>query len=301
MPDTMISPTDSSVNWQPALSATSDNPASPPVSETVTPTETKPVDDKISPESEPGQDSDGDSSSPAPRPSRGVQKHIDKLRLSLTESETRESESRAREQAANDRLDKVLGALERQTATVTPTDGPPRPESFQNTQQFEEAALEWRVNQAVEAKVRRLEESRKEENIRAEAERTIKAAQDVYQERKTKFIENVSDFDEVVTDEVKISPTVGMQILNSDLGPQLAYHIARTPELADRLNRLGRDALSREIGKLEMQLTLQPIKPVSKASPPIVPSSSGETPPPRLDQMSMEDFAASRDKASGRR
>jgi hypothetical protein len=88
-------------------------------------------------------------------------------------------------------------------------------------------------------------------------------------------------------------------IQESDVGPQLAYHLAKNRAVAEQLAKLPERAMAREIGRLEAKLLTPAPRPVAvpKAPPP----------PPKLeaaeaevdkdpDSMSIDDWVKWRTK-----
>ena len=59
-------------------------------------------------------------------------------------------------------------------------------------------------------------------------------------------------------------------IADSDIGPQLAYHLAENKDAAARIAAMSPVQAARELGKIEARLTAakDAPKPVSKAPPP---------------------------------
>lgn len=294
MPDILDTP---AVEWTPSESATSDNPSASQtvVTETpivtVTPGDTQP-EDKTQSDSEPTQD-DQSSSTPEVRQPRGVQKALDRL--------TRErEEARAAERAANERLDKVLSALEtqqKQPVVEAKPSGPPKIEDFSSPDEYDAAVISYRVDQAVSARLEAQERARVEAQAQSEAKRALDAAVATFEDRKAEVKKVLTDFDDVVTNDTQVTPFLAMEMLHSEMGPQIAYHLSKNPAEAARLNGLAGHALSREIGKLEAKLSLQPIVSVSKASPPITPTKgSGPEVKADLERMSMDEFVAQRNK-----
>jgi hypothetical protein len=102
-------------------------------------------------------------------------------------------------------------------------------------------------------------------------------------------------------------------LLESDLGPQLAYHFAKNPDVLMRLNSMNPTAAAREIGRLEATLGQKPATPAgqttqtqskTKVSNTPAPAgtlgSQGRATTPALATMSMEDYMKQR-KSQGAR
>ena len=93
-----------------------------------------------------------------------------------------------------------------------------------------------------------------------------------YHSRERTFASTVEDFDSVVYDEsLKISPVMAAEIRVSELGPELAYHLGKNPDVASRISALSERAAVREMVKLETKLQTAKDtkgKEVSDAPPP---------------------------------
>ena len=66
---------------------------------------------------------------------------------------------------------------------------------------------------------------------------------------------SIADYDEVMGGaDTVVAPYITDAILTSDRGPEVAYHLAKNPALAEKLNRLSPIAAAREIGRIEAAL-----------------------------------------------
>ena len=88
---------------------------------------------------------------------------------------------------------------------------------------------------------------------------------------------SLPDFDEMVgSADVTVSNEVRDAIWESDVGPQILYHLAENPDIAEKLKSMSVAAANRFIGKLEAQFEPQtkPVVGKSKAPAPINPIRS---------------------------
>lgn len=109
--------------------------------------------------------------------------------------------------------------------------------------------------------------------------------QAAYVNRSREFAKTTPDFEKSVKffSSVTVPPVLEAQILESDVGPQIAYYLSKNYKEFDRISSIASPAtLVKEIGKLELQLTgqatpapvvkqkpaVRPIKPVSGGAPP---------------------------------
>lgn len=188
----------------------------------------------------------------------GVQKRIDELTRKAHEAE-REA-AFWREQAAKSQAPSTDAAK-------------PARDDFATDADYFEALADYKAEQKVG-------EFRKQQQAEAlnKAEQTQTATRfELYQERVAASLEAIPDYAEVVgASDVPAAPHVLESILDSDSGPQLAYHLAKNPDVAQRLNELTPVQAAREIGRLEAQLAqpkteTTPPKRTTSAPPPINP------------------------------
>lgn len=214
----------------------------------------------------------------------GVQKRIDELTRKAHEAE-REA-AFWREQAAKSQ------------APSTDATKPAR-DDFATDADYFEALADYKAEQKVG-------EFRKQQQAEAlnKAEQTQTATRfELYQERVAASLEAIPDYAEVVgASDVPAAPHVLESILDSDSGPQLAYHLAKNPELAEQLNAMTPVQAAREIGRLEAQLAqpkteTTPPKRTTNAPAPITPvrGSNGQF-TKSAEQMSDAEWYASQRK-----
>lgn len=111
---------------------------------------------------------------------------------------------------------------------------------------------------------------------------------------------------------LQVSPVMGDAIMDSELGPEILYHLGSNPDEAARISKLSPIAQVREIGKLEASLAKPadtgaasedepaPQKTaISKAPPPIPrPAGSASKPAPSaksIESMSQQEYRALRE------
>lgn len=114
-----------------------------------------------------------------------------------------------------------------------------------------------------------------EKDRRANAVRTVEQS---WNERQQSFAKDKPDYKDVVdNDRWDCSQPMADAIRTSDVGPAVAYHLAKNPDEARRIAALNPLAAIREIGRLEARLDT-----TSQANPPGKPASDAPTPPPQL-------------------
>ena len=197
-------------------------------------------------------------------------------------SEITKQREEARKEAQQEReqrqaLEQRLAALERQ-ATPQPernVDEEPQPSQFSDAFEYAKALAEFSTEKA-------LAERDKQQALAKENEERQKVIQSWATKVQTAKV-SLPDFDEIVaSSDVVVNDDVRDAILESDVGPQVLYHLAENEELAKKIAGMSPKAALREIGKLEERLTVKPTarqEPVvkSRAPAPINPIRGGTT------------------------
>lgn len=172
----------------------------------------------------------------------------------------------------------------------------PKPEDFKTVAEYTDALTDYKVEKKFKAEQERL--------AREKAEAEAKRADDEFRARVAKAKEKLPDFEEVMeqlasTERDKMYSDVLAYMKESDLGPQLMYHLATHPEELDRINKLSPRRAIAALGKLEEKLEApkseakpNEAKPevkatlVSQAPPPITPIE-GKSAPVHKDPATM--------------
>lgn len=100
-----------------------------------------------------------------------------------------------------------------------------------------------------------------------------------WRERSAELAKTIPDLPETLAaSEVQIANFIGEQLLESEIGPQIAYHLTKNPDLAAKLNTMTPVQAAKEIGKLEVQLTKAAAATPTPPTPPA--DARTETPAP---------------------
>lgn len=112
----------------------------------------------------------------------------------------------------------------------------------------------------------------KRESAMRQAE-TMEAYHNKEEEARTRY----DDFEQVAYNpQLRITDTMADVIRDSDIGPELAYHLGMNPKEAERIANLSPLAQAKEIGKIEVKLTeTPPTKKTTSAPEPIKPVKAG--------------------------
>jgi hypothetical protein len=284
---------------KPALHATSDAPVietKPDVEvKKAAPVEGKKEDVTATPETE-----SASADVEARKPAKGVQKRLDELTRNWRE------EQRGR-QKSEELLAKALTLLEKGPAKAEPSGDDPEPEEPDVSKYTDQAqyntdyrtylrnVARWEGRQEFKSLQKRDTEERQK---RTREEQGLKLAES-YQTHVSKARSKYPDYDDVVgNDALPISRPMADAIMEAgEQGPELAYHLGQNPDEALRISQLSPRAQFLELGRLAAKLSQAPATtPVSKASPPIKPLSTGVTASRSSEEESMEAYAAKRMK-----
>lgn len=171
----------------------------------------------------------------------------------------------------------------------------PTPDQFDDHNTYVEALAEFKAKEIFEKAAA--------ERAQQEAAQTRAST---FAERQNAFRQQATDYDDVVGNaDIAVQPHVLDLLQESEVGPAMAYHMAKNPAVAERLNGLSPVQAAREFGKIEATLSTPapapaaPVKQPSKAPAPIKPVSSGAAAPVKpLGETSMDDYIRQR-KAQG--
>ena len=217
--------------------------------------------DPVTPEAEPAATpvSDETPTQVAPSPEKArerdkTQERIDELTWRLRETERQLAESRKPPEPP----------------PAKPVEAP-KLEDFEFDQaKYTQALTEWQ-DARIEARVA-------ERLAKAEAERAANERTKTFQQRQQEFMAKTPDYAEKVLqgadrNEWPCSEAMAELIRESELGPQVAYHLASNPQVARELYGMSERAVAREIGRIEARLE-KPAAPVKE------PVRVSQAPPP---------------------
>lgn len=128
-----------------------------------------------------------------------------------------------------------------QPETTTQPAGKPTYEQYNDLEKYTEASIAWGVEQALNA---------------VEAKKQGARTASAYETRVAEFAENVEDFHDVLDEfkDVPICPEIVEVVTSSDVGPQMAYHLAKNVSEAERINKLPPAQRYMALGRLEAQM-----------------------------------------------
>ena len=204
-------------------------------------TETEETEDTTDDPEKEGED-DPEKEKPKPK-NKGFQKRINRLTR-----EKRELESR-------------LTALEQQRAPQPAAKEAPKRDDFESYEDY----LEAKAEHVAESKVAERLEKQQQESAAKEAQTTQTELLDSWEDKKDDARERYVDFDDVMEgSDTPITPHMSQALLESDIGADIAYHLANNDDDVARISRLSPPRQMIEIGKLEAKISGEINKPKTK-------------------------------------
>jgi hypothetical protein len=242
-------------------------------------------------DSAPSDDSADTAAEPEAKKAKGVQKRIDELTANWRSTERDRDYWR---ELAMQHLKGDGQPAQPQQAPQTQAEPAPKEEDFASYDDFLRATARWEVKQELAQERQRQQEEAKQR----EQQQTYQQRVQSFQQRMQTFAAEHPDFQQVALNpSVPITDAMQEAILDSDMGPQVAYHLGQHPEEAARIARMSPYAAAREIGRIEARLAIPPKPKVSQAPEPIRPvGGSGEGRSKSPDEMSISEWMAWRNK-----
>jgi hypothetical protein len=174
-----------------------------------------------------------------------------------------------REREAREALEARLAELEKksQPQQAAVADEEPQPSQFNDAFEYAKALAEYTADKRIA--------EMKQEEAKAKADAERQKVIETWAHKVEKAKADLPDFDDIVaSSDVVVNDDIRDAILESDVGPQILYHLAENDEIAKKIAGLSPKQALREIGKLEARFEkTEQAPPVvkSKAPAPISP------------------------------
>jgi len=161
-------------------------------------------------------------------------------------SERRLAEARAEQ--LEQEIRRVQAEMQAKAQPVQdPNAGKPKRADFEDDSTFQEALIEWNVDQRMRQKAA--------EEAKASREREQAEIFAVSQERIAKAIKLVPDYEETAKEaDQEVPPAISTYLERAEMIAELCYHFAKNPEVLERLRKLPPVKQLVEIGKIESTL-----------------------------------------------
>lgn len=210
------------------------------------------------------------------------EKKKNKLSKRMQELANQRREAIERAERAEKRLEEIEKSREEAKPVEKKGKDKPQANQFKDAFEYAEALALWTVE--------RREAEREAERVETELKKAEETRQKNWMKRQEAYAKEVADYKEVmasIPDSVQLHQVVLDAIQDSDTGPQVLYHLALNPEIAESWHDLSPVMALRALGKLEAQLEkvkdpekekVIEKKEVSKAPAPINPVEGKTTP-----------------------
>ena len=209
---------------------------------------------------------------------KGVQKRIDRAVRDKYEAQ-------ARAKVLEERL-AAIEARQQQPAKATDT-AMPKIEQFSSFDEYVEAKASYIARQQIEQTL--TEREQRQMAVRAQSERATVAEK--WNAKVASATAEMPDFEDVITSsDVPMTEAMQQAIMESDLGPKLAYHLANNPEEARKIAAMSPVGAIRALGRIEERLSKPADKVTTSAPEPIKPTGASARVEKDPSDMSQKEF-----------
>ncbi len=221
----------------------------------------------------------------------GIQRRLDELTANWREEQrTRQKLEAMLEQVLADRRQPEQPAPQPQ-----PQASEPKLDQFQTYEEYVGALADFKAEQRIlswQAEQRAREEAQQRASVQTE-----------FQRRAESFKSEAPDFDLVALNpSLPVSDAMAEAINVSDVGPQVLYYLGKNPQEAARIAALPPIQAAREIGKVEVRISLPQPKTVSSAPKPVTPlDGGGSSRSADPDRMTIDEWMRWRNQTLGRK
>lgn len=173
-------------------------------------------------------------------------------------------------QALQDKVDFLMSQQQPQVSQTVEEVREPQPEDYETNADFIRAQARWEVEQEFVKKDAERSKKAKEEE---EAKREKEEINTSYKQRAQEAVKRYPDFIETVQSaKIDVEQDSLELIMSSEFGPDIAYHLAKNPDDADKFSKLSAIGAAKMIGRLETRFdnkTPKKGKKLTKAPSPI--------------------------------
>jgi len=206
------------------------------------------------------------------------------------------AEAEARAKVAEEEVARLRLMVNQAPASRQPAgDEVPTIDKFSNIEDYVTAKAQWVARQQIQEALAENERKAHVQRSQSEAEQL----HSTWQERVEKAVAETPDFEEVIgASQVPLSPAMERTILESDVGPKLAYWLAQNPQEAMKIANLPPIRAIAALGRIEERLSTAPppVPKPSSAPPPVEPVGSRAKVSKNPDDMTTEEWMAWRNK-----
>lgn len=192
---------------------------------------------------------------------KGVQRRIDRAVRQKYEAEARVK-----------LLEERLNAFEQRQVAPTPSksdDSAPTIDKFDNFDDYVAAKAEYIAKKQIESTLTEREKRQVAEREETARKQTVES----WSKRVAQATAEMPDFEDVLSSsDVPMTSVMQDAIMESDIGPKLAYYLASNPDEASKISQLSPIRAIAALGRLEERLENQkPAVKATSAPPPVQP------------------------------
>lgn len=221
---------------------------------------------------EPDTSTSGEDSAADTPKAKGVQKRIDELTANWRNTERDRDEWRRLAQQLMEEREREGQPQGQAQGQAPEPPAKPAPDNYSDYDSYLEALAEWKADQRLQSHLSEQQQRQQQEAQQQTQRERVQA----FQQKAQEFAQQHPDFESVaMSPSVPITQSMFEVIIDSEQGPEIAYHLGQHPDTAQKIARMNATAAAREIGKLEAQLSI-PAKPrASQAPDPVEPVGGG--------------------------
>ncbi len=186
------------------------------------------------------------------RPTSGFVRKLNKLEQQLAEKDAR------------------LAELEKKLTKPQGSDKP-NIDNFDSFEAYNEALLDWKVDQRDVERERRTQEREQQKEIKAKQSEALSS----WEKKEESLGDDLEEYEELVAQHQNTSfrNELIQATFESDLGPQIRHFLLKNPDELAKINKaeLSSFAIFKKISELESKFSKPPVNKVSKSSEPITP------------------------------
>lgn len=167
----------------------------------------------------------------------------------ITELVAKRREAESKEEATRRENDELRARLERFEAAPPIVEADPKPtrSTFASDEDFIEALTDWKATDALRR--------REQEQAKARQDAQQKQLMEGWESRQNKAMAEIDDYTDVIgASTVQLPMHLYQTIIESEIGPELAYFFAKHPAEARRYSGMTPTAAVKALAKLEMDL-----------------------------------------------
>jgi hypothetical protein len=190
---------------------------------------------------------------------KGVQKRIDRAVRQKYEAEARAK-----------MLEERVAAMEMRQVPVQQQrpsgNDEPSIDNFDNFDEYVAAKAEYIAKKQIETTLTEREMRQRAAYEEAERQKTV----DSWTKKVAAATVEMPDFEEVLaSSDVPMTLVMQQAIMESDIGPKLAYYLANNPDEAKQIVGMNPIGIIRTLGRIEERLAIKPTKTPTSMPPPI--------------------------------